>query len=68
MVSTSYTKSSINSENYLKSVVTSAVILLETGGKILLEDGGAILQELLVDNSVNFAKGTINSTNYSKPT
>ena len=66
--STDYTKPSINSENYGKTIVTSDVLLLEGGDKLLLENGtDAILLSLLVDNSINLAKITINSTSFSKP-
>jgi hypothetical protein len=68
MVSTGYDKVSVNSENFGKSLSTGDVLLLEGGDKLLLENGiDSLLLEFLLVNSANFAKGTINSTNYTKP-
>jgi hypothetical protein len=66
MVSTNFTKETINSENYLKSKQTTDVLLLENGDGLLLESNtDAILLEDITLNSTNFAKSSINSTNYT---
>lgn len=57
MVSTNYTKTTINSENYLKSKATEDVLLLESGDELLLENGSdAILLEYPFINSTNYTK------------
>jgi hypothetical protein len=66
MVSTNFTKETINSENYLKSKQTTDVLLLENGDGLLLESNtDAILLEDITLNSTNFAKSSINSTDYT---
>ena len=67
MVSTNYSSPvSPESENYHKSIATKDVLLLEGGYELLLENGTySILLEYTDIKSTNFAKTTINSTNYS---
>ena len=57
--STNFSKVTINSENYLKSIYTKDILLLEGGDKLLLENGtDAILLGYLGINSVNYSKET----------
>jgi hypothetical protein len=55
MTSTNYTKQTINSENYSKSIYTEDVLLLETGDELLLEnDTDAILIDYMFSYSTNY--------------
>jgi hypothetical protein len=66
MVSTDYTKPTINSSKYSKSIPTTDVLLLEGGDELLLEnDTDSILLEYLVTNSANYVKPSVVSTDYS---
>lgn len=67
MVSTNFSSPvSPNSENYLKSIHTKDVLLLEGGDEVLLETGDSILLEITDLNSTNFSSPvSANSTNYS---
>ena len=66
MASTNYSKVTINSERFSKSIATEDVLLLEGGDKLLLEDGtDSILLDILSSRSTDFTGATIRSTNYS---
>ena len=63
--STNFSKVTINSENYLKSIYTEDILLLEGGDELLLESGDSMLLETLDLSSTDFTKTTTNSTDYT---
>lgn len=64
---TGYTPQDLNSQNYLKSIPTTDVLLLEGGDKILLENGSdSILLEILSLSATGFTATSLNATGYTE--
>jgi len=68
MVSTNFSKTSINSTNFGSTDPDATdVLLLQSGDELLLQNGtdSLLLNFGLTIKSTNFTKQSINSTNYS---